>query len=122
MDASIATLIEQGQISFSQLLIGNYPGSIGETSTIACMIGAVILLATGVASWRIMLSCVIGLLATATLTNIFGHSAMAQLPPYYHLVTGGFAFGAVFMATDPVSAAATNTGRWIYGFLNNHER
>jgi len=114
---SIATLIEQGQISFTQLLIGNYPGSIGETSTIACIIGAIILLVTGVGSWRIMLSCVIGLLATATLTNIFGHSAMAQLPPHYHLVTGGFAFGAVFMATDPVSAAATNTGKWIYGFL-----
>jgi len=114
---TITTLIEQGKISFSQLLIGNYPGSIGETSTIACLIGAGVLLITGVASWRIMLACVIGLLGTATLTNLFGHSAMAQLPPQYHLVTGGFAFGVIFMATDPVSSAATKTGKWIYGLL-----
>jgi Na+-transporting NADH:ubiquinone oxidoreductase subunit B len=64
-----------------------------------------------------MLACVIGLLSTATLAHLFGSSPMSQIPPHYHLVMGGFAFGAVFMATDPVSAAATNAGKWIYGFL-----
>lgn len=103
--------------SFLSMAIGSMPGSIGETSAIACVLGAVILLVTGVASWRIMLSCVLGLLGVAGLAKTMGAGGFGQLPPYYHLVMGGFAFGAVFMATDPVSAAATNTGKWIYGFL-----
>ncbi len=103
--------------SLKQMLIGNMPGSIGETSTIACAIGAVVLLTTGIASWRIMLSCVLGLLGAGLLANIFGSSPASQLPAYYHLAMGGFAFGAVFMTTDPVSGAATNTGKWIYGSM-----
>ena len=113
---AVATIGEAG-FTLKQMIIGNMPGSIGETSVIACAIGAVILLATGIASWRIMLACVLGLLGTATLANIFGSSAVSQLPPYYHLVMGGFAFGAVFMATDPVSGSATKAGKWIYGAM-----
>ncbi len=112
-----ADAIASGQINFMQMFVGNLPGSIGETSTIACLIGAVMLLLAGVASWRIMLACVLGLVSTAALAKLFGNSPMSQIPIHYHLVAGGFAFGAVFMATDPVSAAATNAGKWIYGFL-----
>ncbi|MBL7076294.1 MAG: NADH:ubiquinone reductase (Na(+)-transporting) subunit B [Kiritimatiellae bacterium] len=115
--ATAADAIASGQVSFMQMFLGVMPGSIGETSTLACLIGAVMLLLAGVASWRIILGCVIGLLSTATLANIFGSSPMAQIPPHFHLVAGGFAFGAIFMATDPVSAAATKAGKWIYGFL-----
>lgn len=115
--STVAEAISQGDISFIDAVIGNIPGSIGETSAVACVFGAVVLLAAGVASWRIMLSCVLGLLATAFAANIIGSSPISQLPPHYHLVTGGFMFGAVFMATDPVSAAATKVGKWIYGFL-----
>ncbi len=103
--------------SFTSMAIGSMPGSIGETSAIACAFGAALLIVTGVASWRIMLSCVVGLLGVSTLAKISGVVGMGQIPPYYHLVMGGFAFGAVFMATDPVSATATNLGKWIYGFL-----
>lgn len=102
---------------FVRMAVGNIPGSIGETSAIVCLLGAVILLVTGVASWKIMLSCVLGLLGAASLANIIGSDGISQLPPYYHLVMGGFAFGAVFMATDPVSGATTEIGKWIYGFL-----
>jgi len=115
--ATAADAIASGEISFIQMFLGVMPGSIGETSALACLLGAVLLLLAGVASWRIMLACVIGLLSTATVAHIFGSSPMAQIPPHYHLVAGGFAFGTVFMATDPVSAAATKAGKWIYGFL-----
>ena len=114
--APVEALVANGT-SFSTLFLGNLPGSIGETSTLACLIGAVILVVCGVGSWRIMLSCLLGLVGTALLANTFGSSPLSQLPPHYHIVTGGFAFGAIFMATDPVSAAATNAGKWIYGFL-----
>ena len=114
---SAADAISSGQVDFMHMLIGNIPGSIGETSTIACLIGGAVLLITGVASWRIMLSCTVGLLTTAALAKHFGSSPMSQIPIYYHLVAGGFAFGAIFMATDPVTAAVTNTGKYIYGFL-----
>ena len=109
--------IASGQVSFMRMFIGNMPGSIGETSALACLIGAAMLLASGIASWRIMVACVLGLLSSAALAKAFGASPMSQIPIHYHLVAGGFAFGAVFMATDPVSAAATNAGKWIYGFL-----
>ncbi len=117
--------------SFWNMFIGNIGGSIGETSTLACLLGAIFLLITGIASWRIMLSMVIGLLGSACIVKL-GMTAMSpaegfsqgegirafyMIPAYYHLVMGGFAFGCVFMATDPVSAATTNTGKWIYGLI-----
>jgi Na+-transporting NADH:ubiquinone oxidoreductase subunit B len=103
--------------SVMDMFIGTIPGSVGETSTLAIMIGALILIATGVGSWRIMLSMTLGGLGMGLLLNLVGTSEYAQLPGYYHLIMGGFAFGAVFMATDPVTAAQTNTGKWIYGAL-----
>jgi Na+-transporting NADH:ubiquinone oxidoreductase subunit B len=103
--------------SLSQLFIGTIPGSVGETSTLAILLGAAILLFTGVASWKIMLSCVAGALSVGFLCNGLAVNSYMELPAYYHLVLGGFAFGAVFMATDPVTAAQTEKGKWIYGFL-----
>lgn len=100
-----------------QSFIGTIPGSVGETSTIACLIGAVILLYTGIGSWRIMFSVFIGGFLMALIFNLFGLNTLMQITPLHHLVLGGFAFGAIFMATDPVSAAQTNTGKYIYGFL-----
>ena len=97
--------------------IGTIPGSIGETSTLACLIGAAILIYTGIGSWRIMFSVVVGGLLMAAIFNVFGENTLMRLSPLHHLVLGGFAFGAVFMATDPVTAAQTNTGKYIYGFL-----
>ncbi|MDR1225490.1 MAG: NADH:ubiquinone reductase (Na(+)-transporting) subunit B [Prevotellaceae bacterium] len=99
------------------MFAGFIPGSIGETSTIAILLGAALLIITGVGSWRIMVSVVAGGLCTGLLFNAVGANAYMQLPAYCHLIMGGFAFGAVFMATDPVSAAQTNTAKWIYGFL-----
>jgi len=103
--------------SAMDMFIGTIPGSVGETSVIAILIGAFILIATGVGSWRIMLSMTLGALGLGLLLNVTGSSEYSQLPAYYHLLMGGFAFGAVFMATDPVTAAQTNTGKWIYGAL-----
>jgi Na+-transporting NADH:ubiquinone oxidoreductase subunit B len=103
--------------SFMSMFIGTIPGSIGETSTIAILIGAFILIVTGIGSWKIMLSMVAGGLGMGLLFNAVGGNSYMQLPFYYHLVMGGFAFGAVFMATDPVTATQTDTGKWIYGFL-----
>ncbi|MDY3913865.1 MAG: NADH:ubiquinone reductase (Na(+)-transporting) subunit B [Phocaeicola sp.] len=101
------------------MVTGLIPGSIGETSLIAIGIGAILLLWTGVASWRIMLTVVLGGAVAGFLFNTFGSeaNAMAQMPWWQHLCLGGFAFGAVFMATDPVTAARTNTGKYIYGLL-----
>lgn len=99
------------------LFFGLMPGSIGETSKIAILIGAVILIWTGIGSLRIMLSGIAGLLATGYLFNAIGVNAYMQLPPMQHLLMGGFLFGIVFMATDPVSAAHTPKGKIIYGFL-----
>lgn len=97
--------------------IGAIPGSIGETSTLACLIGAAILLYTGIGSWRIMSSVFVGGFLMALVFNIFGLNVLMQISPLHHLALGGFAFGAVFMATDPVSASQTDTGKYIYGFL-----
>ena len=97
--------------------IGTIPGSIGETSTLACLIGAAILLYTGIGSWRIMLSVFIGGYVMASIFNIFALNTLMQIDPIHHLLLGGFAFGAIFMATDPVTAAQTNTGKFICGFL-----
>ena len=105
-------------LSALQAFIGVMPGSIGETSTIAILIGAVILIWTGVASWKIMVSCVAGALGVGFLINGFAEpGTFAAVPAYWHLILGGFAFGAVFMATDPVTSAQTEKGKWIYGFL-----
>lgn len=105
--------------SFHDCLMGFIPGSIGETSVIAIAIGAVILLFTGIASWKTMLSVFIGGSLMGILFNTFGaaDNAMAQLPWMHHLVVGGFCFGAVFMATDPVTSTRTEVGKYIYGFL-----
>jgi Na+-transporting NADH:ubiquinone oxidoreductase subunit B len=103
--------------SAMQMFVGTIPGSVGETSVIAILIGAFILLITGVGSWRIMLSMVLGALGMGLLLNASGGNEYTQIPAYYHLIMGGFAFGAVFMATDPVTAAQTNTGKFIYGAL-----
>lgn len=99
--------------------IGLIPGSIGETSVIAIVIGAVILLWTGIASWKTMISVFVGGALTAFLFNKIGdpQNAVAMMPWYQHLILGGFCFGAVFMATDPVTSARTETGKYIYGFL-----
>jgi len=105
------------QYSICDMFMGYIPGSIGETSTLCILIGAVILIWTGVASWKIMLSGVLGVCVMGMLLNAFGESAYTQLPFWSHLLLGGFAFGIVFMATDPVTAAQTETGKWIYGFL-----
>ncbi|MEE0236691.1 MAG: NADH:ubiquinone reductase (Na(+)-transporting) subunit B [Bacteroidales bacterium] len=99
---------------FMDMIIGTIPGSVGETSVIAILIGAIILLWTGVASWKIMVSSVIGGLAIGYLGYAVGAT---DLPGYYQLVMGGFLFGTVFMATDPVTSAQTECGKWIYGFL-----
>lgn len=96
------------------MFAGIIPGSVGETSVIAILIGAVILIWTSVASWKIMVSSVAGALFVGWLGNFFGAT---DVPAYYHLLMGGFAFGTVFMATDPVTSAQTECGKWIYGFL-----
>ncbi|MDD2962627.1 MAG: NADH:ubiquinone reductase (Na(+)-transporting) subunit B [Bacteroidales bacterium] len=107
--------------SFMDMFLGFIPGSVGETSTLAILLGALLLLATGIGSWRIMLSVVLGGLTMGYIFNafagVFPQNAYLQLSPFEHLVLGGFAFGAIFMATDPVTAAQTNRGKWIYGFL-----
>lgn len=105
-------------ITWGQAFLGNMQGSIGEVSTLAILIGGAVLMYTKIASWRVIAGSVIGLLATAFVFNMIGGSnPMMSLAPHWHLVIGGFMFGAVFMATDPVSAAHTNTGRWCYGLL-----
>ncbi|HOI87170.1 MAG TPA: NADH:ubiquinone reductase (Na(+)-transporting) subunit B [Lentimicrobium sp.] len=113
--------IESGVVhfthSFQEMFLGLIPGSIGETSTLAILIGALILVFTGIGSLRIMLSVIAGGIFMGGILNIFGANAYMDVPFYYHLVIGGFAFGTVFMATDPVTAAQTNKGKIIYGFL-----
>lgn len=109
----------QVEASISDMVIGLIPGSIGETSVIAIAIGAVILLWTGVASWKTMGSVFVGGIVMALIFNAFGSesNSMAMLPWYEHICLGGFCFGAVFMATDPVTSARTEGGKYIYGFL-----
>ncbi|MFT6624791.1 MAG: Na+-transporting NADH:ubiquinone oxidoreductase subunit B [Cycloclasticus sp.] len=106
-------------ITWMDAFLGTIQGSIGETSTLACLIGACFLLYTRIASYRIMLGVLGGMIFTSTLLNFIGSETnpMFATPWYWHAVLGGFAFGAIYMATDPVSAAMTNTGRWIYGIL-----
>tara|TARA_B100001540_G_C15784997_1_gene632828 strand:+ start:401 stop:1555 length:1155 start_codon:yes stop_codon:yes gene_type:complete len=103
--------------SISDMFLGFIPGSIGETSLVAILIGALVLLFSGIGSWRIMLSALIGGALMGMIFNIFSYNPLMSFPWQHHLIVGGFAFGVVFMATDPVSAAQTNMGKYIYGFL-----
>ena len=109
-DPTLANL----QPKLMDMIVGTVPGSVGETSVIAILLGAALLLWTGVASWKIMVSSVLGGLAIGYLGYAVGAT---DLPGYYQLVMGGFLFGTVFMATDPVTSAQTECGKWIYGFL-----
>ena len=119
------TLLEsvtQFDFSWINLFMGWIPGSIGETSTLWIMVGAVFLALTGIASWRVMVGAILGLTGMAALTNFMAEitgstNTMLTLPAHYHLVMGGFAFGVVFMATEPVTGAHTDKGRWIYGIF-----
>ncbi len=117
---SIEKTLEGSGYTFTKLLVGTYPGSIGETSALCCLIGAVILVALGIASYRIIMGGILGLLATGFLLNFF--STPDSIPwlsinPFYHLVAGGFAFGIVYMATDPVSSPGAKNSKWVYGFF-----
>lgn len=105
--------------SWFDAFLGTIPGSMGETSTLACLFGAAILIFTGIGSWRIMLSGLLGAVSLSALFMLIGSSTnpMFALAPHWHLVLGGFAFGLVFMATDPVSGAMTEEGQWAYGLL-----
>ncbi|GCD78595.1 Na(+)-translocating NADH-quinone reductase subunit B [Thermaurantimonas aggregans] len=123
---ALGDLATTGKTDFSaiDMFLGFIPGSVGETSTLAILIGAVILIATGVGSWKIMLSGVLGALTMGLIFNAVSSAAITpemkgfmSIPAWQHLIMGGFAFGIVFMATDPVSAAQTEKGKWIYGFL-----
>lgn len=111
--------ITGGGISWMDAFLGRMQGDIGSTSTIACLLGGAFLLYTGIASWRIVAGVFAGMVATAVLFNVLGSDSnpMFALPWHWHLVLGGFAFGMVFMATDPVSASMTDAGRWIFGGL-----
>jgi Na+-transporting NADH:ubiquinone oxidoreductase subunit B len=109
----------QESVSWFSAFVGTIPGSMGETSTLACLLGALILVATGIGSWKIMVSMFLGGLGAASLLFAIGSDSnpMFSLPFHWHFVLGGFAFGMVFMVTDPVSAAMTSKGKWIYGAL-----
>lgn len=112
-------LISHG-FTWEKLFVGFVPGSIGETSVICVLIGAFVLIVTGIGSWRTMVGCVIGLFAMAAIFNLLvpvGTVGALALPGYWHLVMGGFAFGAVFMATDPVSSPSLHASKWVYGIL-----
>lgn len=115
----IAEVAANHGISYSlmDMFLGFIPGSIGETSKLAILIGAAILLITRIGSWKIMLSTVLGGLFMGTILNVFAVNSYMAVPVWQHLIMGGFLFGAVFMVTDPVSGAQTSRGKWIYGFL-----
>jgi len=104
-------------LSLWDMFIGLIPGSVGEVSTLAILLGAILLIITGVGSWKTMTSVFLGGLFTVALLNLLAQNAAMEMPPVYHFLLGGFAFGAVFMATDPVTSARTEKGKWIYGFL-----
>ena len=115
--ANTNTVLSADFYSFSNMFMGFIPGSIGETSTLMILLGALLLIATGVGSWKIIVSVFGGAYLTGLLFNAIGANDYMLLPAHYHLVIGGLAFGAVFMATDPVTAAQTEKGKWIYGIL-----
>ncbi len=114
------TLLSSANYSFEQMFFGFIPGSIGETSTLACLIGAGFLLVTKVANWRVMIGMTSGMVFTSIIfmfLSPYSTNPMLSLPPHYHFVMGSFAFGMVFMATEPVTASHTNKGRWYYGLI-----
>jgi Na+-transporting NADH:ubiquinone oxidoreductase subunit B len=121
----LARAAEQGAAVFEPALawrdafLGLMPGSMGETSALACLAGAVLLIATGIGSWRIMLSVALGTIGMSLLLNAVGSQTnpFFDVPFWWHFVLGGWAFGTVYMATDPVSAPAADSSRWVYGFL-----
>ncbi len=115
----LGTLAADGNVNYSmfEMFQGSIPGSIAETSTLWIIVGGIILIATGIGSWRIMLGSVLGAAFMGFLFNLWGSNALMSFSWMNHLVVGGFAFGVVFMATDPVSAAQTAKGKWIYGVL-----
>lgn len=106
-----------GPLTDWDAFLGFLPGSVGEVSTLAILIGACILIYTGIASYKIMVSGVVGVVVMAAVFNAFGTTPAMQVSALHHLICGGFAFGIVFMATDPVTAARTEAGKWVYGFL-----
>ncbi|MEN7548981.1 NADH:ubiquinone reductase (Na(+)-transporting) subunit B [Rapidithrix thailandica] len=112
-----ATSWAPGLYDFWNMFLGLIPGSIGETSTLMCLIGAAVLVLTRVGSGKIILSVFVGAYVMGFLFNLLGLNDFMTIPPHHHWVIGGLAFGAVFMATDPVTASQTETGKWIYGFL-----
>lgn len=117
-ESGVSGIVAQG-VTWMDAFLGNIQGSLGETSALACFVGGAFIVYTGVASWRIIAGVMIGMVATALLFNAIGSDTnpMYAMPWYWHLVLGGFAFGMVFMATDPVTACVTNPGRWIFGVL-----
>lgn len=117
---TIETALTDGGHSLLTLFLGRYPGGIGATSTLLCLIGGAILIVLGIASYRIIFGGVLGLLATGWVLNLFasgGAIPWLEVNPMYHLVMGGFAFGIVFMATDPVSSPDMNGAKWVFGFF-----
>ena len=116
----LLTKITQFDYSWSNMFWGYIPGSIGETNKFLIIIGLLFLIITKIANWRVIVGALIGLFSTAALTNIMAplsSNTMLTLPPHYHLVMGGFLFGLAFMATEPVTGAHTDKGRWIFGIL-----
>lgn len=118
-EAGLKHVVTGQPITWMDAFIGNMPGSIGEVSTLALIIGAAIIVFARIASWRIIAGVMIGMIATSVLFNLIGSSTnpLFAMPWYWHFVLGGFALGMFFMATDPVSAAFTNKGKWWYGIL-----
>ncbi len=118
-EAAVGAIPSDFSVTWMQAFLGTMQGSIGEVSTLAILIGAIGLLITRIASWRIIAGSLVGLIATSLIFNMIGSETnqLMNMPFYWHIVLGGFAFGVVFMATDPVSAAQTNKGRWFYGIL-----
>jgi Na+-transporting NADH:ubiquinone oxidoreductase subunit B len=116
---SITHALSTAGFSLSDLFLGGVPGSIGETSALCCLVGGIFLIVTGIANYRIIFGGIAGLVITAILFYLIpgGRETWANAGPLYHLCAGGFLFGICFMATDPVSAPGTHTGRWIFGFL-----
>jgi Na+-transporting NADH:ubiquinone oxidoreductase subunit B len=118
--AELSSSATQISSTWMDAFLGFIPGSMGETSALACIIGAIILIITGIGSWKIMVSILAGMVSLSLFFNLVvtnNTNPMFSISPQWHLVLGGFAFGAVFMATDPVSAAMTEKGKYIYGFL-----
>jgi Na+-transporting NADH:ubiquinone oxidoreductase subunit B len=117
---TIESMLQSSGFTLTRLFVGNYPGSVGGTSALCCLIGAIILVVTGVASYRIIIGGIAGLLISSFLLGMLSTeplNAWALINPLYHLFAGGFAFGIVYMATDPVSAPGTNVSKWCYGLL-----